>query len=717
MARGQRFNETVQVQPQNTSTGFAQGASSVLQKLQQFGQSTDRLIQIQQIQAGKEEAKGETDITKKRKASLGEKILTGGVKTAAYNKALETGYLAGVANDTREQIAAIEAENPDDIAMFNEKVGAYIAGISKEVDQSVLDQVLQFADNQVTNARIRVHGNTIRKNKRQAVEESSLAIDGFGQEAARLAREGNVVGSAEAIQNAFTTIDALVESEDLAVDQAAKMKRGIEREASEQSLRLQFDGLIESEGVEAAFNKIEEIENKPAKGWTPDEWDTFIRSAKADVREEAVKLSKAQAGNKIIHAKEVSDLKIMASTGVDLQGNPVPPSKIIGRAEMLFSEGKLTGNERANIIGGVIKDQQENAKKAAIKQKVASRLAGDAVLDLTQKDVDLTWNEDLAPEVNQAPPELKNATIAEFVNSTKIIPSAVNTEIKNGLISDDPEVVANAASLIDRLDSVRGIADEKLTPNERAFANAVTGLMQNMEPAEAIKLARENTNPNDQGRIEARVSMIKDEKWRDKYTDEVESEFTGFFSNMDPVAIGQMSKEYGVLFEEHFKAGMDYGAARDKAFQLLERNWKETNATAKSRTMKYAPEDYYSVNGSVEYIQADLYKSIELAKKEAEEKGSSLSIPEEYDEEDLVLISDQQTAREAATGKPSYLVMIDRKDEGLFPLIKFRYVPNMQEQLEAVKTENEKRLEEERASSVTAAEQQEAINRLFEKRF
>ena len=707
MARGQRFTDKVQVQAQNTGTGFAQGASSVLQKLQKFGQSTDRVIAIQQAQAGLEEAEGETDISKKREASLGEKILTGGVKTAAYNKALETSYLAGISNDTREQIAAIEAENPNDITLFNEKVSAYIAGMSKEVDPSVREQVLQFADNQVTNARIRVHGNTIRKNKQIAAAESNKAIETFGQDAAKLAREGNVIGSAEAVQNAFTVIDSMVESEDLLPDQAARMKRGIEREASEQSLRLQFDGLIESEGVQAAFDRLEELEEKPAKGWTPDEWDTFVRSQRADITGEAVRLQKQNAGNKILHAKEVSDLKIMASTGVNLQGEPVTPSKIIGEAERLFSEGKLTGNERANIIGGVINEQKQQAENAFVKQKVARRLAGDAVLDLTQKDVDLTWNEDLAPEVNQLPPEAKNATIAEFVNSTKIIPSAVNTEIKNGLISDDPEVVAQAAGLIDRLDSVRGIADEKLTPNERAFANAVTGLMQNMEPAEAIKLARENTNPNDQGRIDARVSQIKDEKWRDKYTDEVEGEFAGFFGDLDPVALGQMSKEYGVLFEEHFKAGMDYGAARDKAFQLLERNWKSTNATAKSRTMKYAPEDYYSVNGSVEYIQKDLSKSV---------RSASLGLPE-FEAEDLVLISDQQTAREAAAGKPSYLVMIDRGDEGLFPLIKYRYIPNMQEQLETVKSENEKRLEQERGQAITEEEQREAINRLFEKRF
>lgn len=707
MARGQRFNEQVQVSAQPTDTGFASGMGSVLQKLQQFGQSTDRLIQTQQVQEGFKEAQGESDITKKREASLGEKILTGGVKTAAYNKALETAYLAGISNDTRQQIAAIEAENPNDIAMFNEKVSAYISGMSKEVDPTVRDQVLQFADNQVTNARIRVHGNTIRSNKQKAAEESSLAIDTFGQDAAKLAREGNVVGSAEAIQNAFTVIDAMVESEDLAVDQAAKMKRGIEREASEQGLRLQFDGLIESDGVQAAFERLESIEEEPAKGWTPDEWDTFIRSQRADITGEAVRMQSQKAGNKLVHAREVSDLKIMASTGVDLQGEPVTPSKIIGQAERLFSEGKLTGNERASIIGGVINDQKASAEKALVKEKVANRLAGDAVLSLTQKDVDLTWNEDLAPAINQAPPELKNATIAEFVSSTKIIPSAVNTEIKNGLISDDPEVVAQAAGLIDRLDSVRGIADEKLTPTERAFSNAVTGLMQNMEPAEAIKLARENTNPNDQGRIEARIAQIKSEKWREKYSDEVEGEFAGFFGDLDPVALGQMTKEYETLFEEHFKAGMDYGAARDKAFQLLNRNWQSTNATAKSRTMKYAPEDYYSVNGSVEYIQKDLWQSV---------RQNATGLPE-FDSEDLVLLSDQQTAREAATGKPSYLVMIDRADEGLFPLIKFRYVPNQQEQLETVKTENEKRLEQERGGLVTEAEQREAINRLFEKRF
>lgn len=707
MARGQRFTEQVQVQAQNTDTGFSRGAASVLQKLQQFKGSTENLINVTQTIAGQEEAQGETDIGKKREAGLAEKILTGGVKTAAYNKALETSYLAGLSNDTREAIAGIEAENTSDINAFNEKVNGYINGALKEVDPSVRDRFAQFADSQITNARIRVHSNTIRKNKQQAVAESSLAIEDFGREAATLAREGNQIGSAEAIQNSFSIIDGLVASEDITVDKAASLKRGIEREASEQTLRLQIDGLVESEGVEAAFAKIEEIENKPAKGWTPDEWDTFTRSARADINNEAVRQQKLKAEVKLNSAKEVSDLKIKASTGFGMDGKPVAPSQIIQETDKFFNEGKISGNERSSIISGVINAQKQSVESSLSKQLVADRLGGDSTIALTQKDIDVAWEEELQTQIEALPAEYKSASIAEFVNSTKMIPTQVNRQIKNNLRSDDPEVVADSANLIDRLDSIRGLNDMKLTPTERAFANSVTGLMQNMEPNEAIKLARQNTDPNDEGRVQARVKIIKDEKFRENYGDVVESEFGGFFGSVDPVALGQLEKEYSVLFEEHFKAGMDVDAAKEKAFQLMGRNWGETNATKKSRTMKYPPEDYYAVNGSVEYIQKDLWKSI---------RSSSIGLPE-FNAEDITLISDQTTAREATNGKPSYMVMIDNGENGLFPLVGFRYIPDYEAQIEATKTENEKRLAEERGTSVTAAEQREAINRLFEKRF
>jgi len=202
-------------------------------------------------------------------------------------------------------------------------------------------------DNQVSNARARVHRNTIKKNKTNAASESLAAVTSFGDDAALLAREGDQLASAEAIAQSFTVIDGMLEAGDIRADKAANLKREIEREASEQGLRLQFDGIAESEGIDAAFNKLDELSSKPAKGWTNDEWDSFVGSQQADLRQKAVRQQQAIASNELTSTRAVSDLKIKAKTGVDLNGNPVDSSEILGETEKLFNSGALSGNERS----------------------------------------------------------------------------------------------------------------------------------------------------------------------------------------------------------------------------------------------------------------------------------------------------------------------------------------------------------------------------------
>jgi len=232
--------------------------------------------------------------------------------------------------------------------------------------------------------------------------------------------------------------------------------------------------------------------------------------------------------------------------------------------------------------------------------------------------------------------------------------------------------------------------------------------MQNMEPEEAIRLARQNTDPNDQARINSRVAKIKDEGFADDYQDIVNNAdlFDPIFGlpRTNSVTEGQIAQEYKVLFEEHFKAGMSESAAKDKALQLIDRNWGVTNATPKEQAIKYPPEDFYQVNGSVEYIQKDLAKSINT---------QFIGIPK-YSNDDIMLVSDQRTAREASTGKPTYTVII-KTEAGLMPLIGFRYVPDVNAQIQAVKDQNQQTGEDDRASLVTKDEQDRAISSLFNK--
>ncbi|MFB3100418.1 MAG: hypothetical protein ACE1ZM_03125, partial [Gammaproteobacteria bacterium] len=523
---------------------------------------------------------------------------------------LQTAYLSSLARDTKEGIKAIEAENLNSIGAFNEKVSKFAAGVLKGVDPSVRLGIESFMNDQISNSRIRVHGNTIRTNKQIAASESFDSITSFGNDAALLSREGNEIGSAEAITQSFIIIDNMVESGDLLPERASIMKREIEREASEQGLRLQFDELAESEGLDKAFEQLENISNKPQKGWTPDEWDSFISSEQADLRQKAVRQQQINAKTDLAIAKEVSNLKIQANTGVDLEGNPVEPSKIIGDTERMFNNGSISSNERSSIITSQIKRLQEESKNALSKQKVAKRIGGANEIALTQKEIDLAWDEDISPAISGFPVDLQNSAIAQFVDSTKIVPTQVTRQVNNNLNSDDVELVSRSADLMDRLDSIRGIPSTNFSPTDRAYAETVVGLQQNMEPQEAIKLARQNTNPNDKGRIETRKGIINSEKLALEYPDIIDNAFDPFFGAavVDDISRGQLTQEYKVLFEQHFIAGMSQDAAEKKALQIIERNWSEDQAT--NRMLKYATQDYYAVNGSVEYIRKDLFTSV-----------------------------------------------------------------------------------------------------------
>lgn len=687
-----RFEETVNIRPVSTELGFEQASNSLLNRLETFASSAQRLSVQRAVETGREQASevqlqrkdGITQAPQKREATTAETILTGGISTRQYNKSLETAYLASLGRDAKEGIKAIEAENSNSIGAFNEKVAGFASGVLKGADPSVRQEIETFLNNQISDSRIRVHSNTIKTNKKIAASESFDSVNSFGNDAATLARSGDQIGSAEAIAQSFTILDGMVEAGDILTDRASIMKREIEREASEQGLRLQFDDLANTEGIDKAFESLESISNKPQKGWTPDEWDTFITSEQADLRQKAVRQQQTSAKADLAISREVSNLKIKANTGVDLEGNPVEPSSVIGETEKLFNSGSISSTERSSIITSQIKRLQEDSKNALSKQKVAKRIGGANEIALTQNEVDLSWDEDIAPAINDLPDDLRNAAIAQFVDSTKIVPSQVTDQVNNNLNSDDVDLVSESADLMDRLDSIRGIPENNFSPTDRAYAETVVGLQKNLDPQEAVKLARQNTNPNDSGRIETRKGIIKSEKFELEYPEIINDAFDPFFGAavVDDISRGQLTQEYKVLFEQHFIAGMSQNRAQKKALQIIERNWGEDQATKKM--LKYPTQDYYAVNGSVEYIRKDLFTSV---------ADASVGLPE-FKTDDILLISDGTTARQASQGRPSYLVAISVGDQGIVPLIGFRYIPDMQKQVIKEQKANEKMVEE-----------------------
>lgn len=692
-----RFTDVVNIQPQSLSTGFVEGSGSLVNRLRQFGKTTDALVEAVETQRGQEEAQqaiSEGQFESKEAGAV-ERFLTGGVATKQYNKAVQTAYLAGLSNDAREQISLIEAQNPDNIIQFNEKAGGYIKGVLDEVDPAVRDQVAQYLDTQLTNSRIRVHGNAIKRNKDAAFAESSAAIEGFSNEAYSLARQGDNIGAAEQMAQAFSTIDSLLESGDISKDKAVSLKRDIERESSEQVKRKEYDDIIESEGFSAAFEQLKKDSKKVPKGWTPDEWDSFTASAQSDIRQAAILEGQIQSEKSSEDALSVSELKIKGSTGFDSKGNAIPPGDIIKEADRMFADGSINGATRASVISSVINRQKKDVSNIASIEKVANKLAGAAEIPLERSEVDYAWDNYYSKVTENMTDQQNSAFVAQFVNSTKIIPSSVTAQVENNLNSGNVDLIVQSADLMARLDQVRGLPEDNFSANDRAFAESVTELSLNMDTELAVKLAKENTNPNDSARIEARKGIIKEEEFSDDYRDDVEDGFESFFgfTRVDDISGDRLAKEYGSIFEQHFISGMSEKKAKAKALEIVKRNWRESDVTGVTRVMKYAPEDYYDVAGNTEYIGDQLFKEV---------RDTTFGLGE-FSKENIILMSDDRTSREASAGQPSYLVYVNT-DEGLIPVLAegapARFVPDVQAEVKRQQKLNREKLEKGRSDDL-----------------
>lgn len=687
-----RFQETVDIRQQPLGSGFEQGASSLVNRLQQFKGATERLVDVAEAQRGAREAQdvelkkaaGVTQAPEKRKAGIVETVLTGGVATKQYNKSLQTAYLASLGNDTKEAINAIEAENPDNIGQFNEKVAGYVSGVMQGVDPAVRNEVSQFMDNMVTNSRMRVHRKSIAKNKAAAAAESLAGVTSFANESARLSREGNELGAGESIVQAFSIIDGMVEAGDLPADRASDMKREIERESTEQKLRGEFDATVNNEGADVALEQLDKISEQIPKGWTPDEWDTFVRSQKATLGQELTKAAKAASALTIEQSREISNLKIQASTGTGDAG------KIVQRTEILFNEGKINASERTSILTNVVNQQKSSIQKSKDFSLVADRLAGNDGIVIDNKVIDDYYAETMLEPLSQMPTEMKIQQQALFVDKMKRVPTAMKNEITTQLRSGNPELIADASRLIDRIDETPGLIDRSFTEHDRAFAEQVVSLSANLEPEEAVRIATELTDPTNQTRIDAVKATIKQEKLQNEYAAIVQDAFNpiGPFegTQVGEISLPLITKEYKDLFEAHYQAGMTEDGAKEKALALIKRNWKKSEVTG--RVMKYPPDDYYSVAGDVGYIKEQLTK----------DTNDEFLFEKAVKSDEIFLQATEVTSRTASQGEPEYRVVVVQ-DGNIKPLYGLTWKPGVFRQIEKVEKQNKAKLEERRNKS------------------
>lgn len=363
------------------------------------------------------------------------------------------------------------------------------------------------------------------------------------------------------------------------------------------------------------------------------------------VQDEAVKIE-----NATIH----SDLITMAKkTGVSQS-----------ELQYFVQEGIITPDELIQI------DQLSNKTRgeAADVVNVMRRLLGDSALVVTKKAVNEYYIANVA--------DLDDSEKALYVDTVKMVPAQLKAEIDTGLLSGDPTLAAQASGLIDDIDQIPGLA-EPFSPNNRAFADWVVKLSRSMDPQEAVKLARQLTDPRDSARIEARTDEfeeLKKKRWGGLELDVgsiVERGIFGIDIPPSPVNQSNMAAEFEDQVRAHFLAGMDKSEAIEKATTLVGRNWKDQEFMGRSEAFKYPLMDYYAVEGSIKYAERQLIKDVR----------EGLIFADQPEKEEIFLLSDKRTAEEAALGNPSYLIYI--RQGGLITQTGQRFRPDVAEATQA----------------------------------
>lgn len=577
-------------------------------------------------------------------AAPGEKKKVGfiGGKTAeAFNKGARDAYVIGIDQDNTNEINRIATESEGNLDNFDEIVTKYRNSIASTVDPVAKNEVLMSLDSMISRARGGVEQRAIKQRITQDKETRNSAYETYTQEAIRLTRNNDVEGAKENLLKTNATLQSMVESGDISQTQADEMFRISKIGSMEQAYRQEIMATAD-EDIEQAYRDLDELSREVPEDFQTKEWDRFIANSQTELN------------------RKVS---------------------------------RMTKEAKANA--------KEQKKKLSYDAIEARYLHGDDTQIIEPKFLDSYYTEVLSPRLSMAEtPEIARTEKAHFVERMKSVPKTMKLELTNSIESGNPELMEDALLTIERLDTIEGVVDD-LPIEKHAYLKTALNLLPNMEPREAMNLARKATDPKDKAAIEARQLQIKEQfKRKNKmevYSDKASDVFKTMFFGPEPDEYNraQMGKEYGDLYEAARLAGMSEDDAFDKADKMIERNWGKSELFG-DKVMKYRPEAYYEINGDVTWVRDQLMAELNDPVNPAM-FGRSIK-PEE-----IILIPNAETERTAAMGLPGYAVsaLIDGQLIPMFPGNNF--FPDRDAEINRIKELNVKEALEDRKKKMKAA--------------
>ena len=572
-----------------------------------------------------------------------------------YNQVALKSYENGVNSDIKNALLDAQAAHPDDLNAYNAIVQEKIKGYLQNAPEEVQLRSRQFFDQ--ANATVTREITAAAKAKADSQIAAGLitGADDAEDTISNLVRNGDLDAAREMQMQYILDLENGVKLGLLDAVKTQTRINNFEDTVAQQTVLGNLDRTLLAKDVQPLdrINNAKEFRDTIAasdkvEGLNAKQKDTLVNTLDARIQDEQIAYTRER--NTLTHEQ----MRQKADLARSIQAGEISAEKAYTQIDRFFRDGLIKDeNELIRYEGFVTSKTKATLNTQKNIDDVNRVLEGQSPSEpLDQGAVDDYYEsiQSVLPEN----PAARSAYQAQVVQGTRYVPSMLKTELRNDLVSREPERIAAATDTMDRILDIPGMADE-FSSQEVAFAEQVAFNMDYMDADKAIQTARTTTDPANTALVEARTKAIKDDKkkFADAYAKEVDDAFTGFREDFqaNPDAAAQMTSDYGQLVETYYKAGSSIESAKSRAVAALQANWTKSEFGL----MKYAPDQYYGVgkNNSVSYIKKDIY---DLVKPGYDERGLT------FTEDDIFLKSDDDTARGASLGQPTYSILIRTSD-------------------------------------------------------
>lgn len=652
----------------NPYTGLAQGKMAVADVLQGFGKWGMEQHRQKRLQTTAEEAQAVEPSTQ------APELRTQMTETGrAYNEIVLAGHAAAIKNDYTKRIGELTVEYQNDPEGFDRAAAAYRDEMSNHVDPTIRNDIINDYNYAIIRPSTTIR-DTFQKN--QVIDSANKILasaDTILNDAASAARAGDIGvmnHNMEAVNRLAETLTEMGRA-----DLASKLTANMSERIDKQIVLGQAEDAIQAGGGAKFIQNF--IDNPPAD-LSPEQVDSYAATmVTMDNRYQAL-IKEQQVGMSIEQQREISNIQIQAKNGLG------DPEQIMGRTEELFSQGHISLAQRTSIFNDLMAADKKRMDEAQSFESVNARLNGNDAIFVDPKVQDKYFEQNVLPALANMDPMQREAMTVEYIDRMKRVPTALKNQLQTFVMSENPDLIRQAANLVDKVDQIPGLVGAVFTPEQEAFMTQTVALMENLAPTEAVQLARQLTDPNNSARVEARSQELKQLQNKTigglDYRGDAEDIFNPIFggTQVGEVVADQITREYKTLVDSYYMAGMSMDDAKAKAEKMINRDWSVWN----DRAMKYSPAQYYSVAGSTDYILDQLYSDV----------TKEVVTDEPIRKKDLMLISTEETARTASTGQPVYRVAVV-KDGSITPLHGFYWQPDTERETKRVERANRAELE------------------------